>query len=56
MVWAAISFYGTSSMVFLDGVKDSEVYFNSLEDCFLPIAADKFGEMTTRHFQHNGAS
>ena len=54
MLWGAISFYGTSHLVRIDGNMDSTLYCSVLEEDLLPFAAENLGEEWT--FQQDGAS
>ncbi|CDF35190.1 unnamed protein product [Chondrus crispus] len=54
MLWGAISCYGPSHLVRVDGNIDCTLYCEVLEEDRLPFAADTFGEEWT--FQQNGAS
>lgn len=46
MVWAAISWYGKSSLVFLDGTQIAELYCEALETHLHPFSAEKWGIYT----------
>ena len=44
MIWGAISCYGTSHLVRVEGNMDSKQYCSVLEEDLLPFAAETFGE------------
>ena len=54
MSWGAISCYGTSHLVRLEGDMDSKQSRSLLEEDLLPFAAETFGEEWA--FQQDGAS
>ena len=39
-IWAAISYYGLSSIAVIDGTMDSDKYIKVLDKCLLPFAAE----------------
>ena len=54
MIWGAISFYGLSIMVTVEGNMNSEGYCRYLEDYLLPFAAETLGDNWV--FQQDGAA
>ncbi|CDF36453.1 unnamed protein product [Chondrus crispus] len=55
MVWGAVSLYGVSSMMFIDGKQDSKKYVDILRHGLLPFAAEVFGEEQRWFFQQDNA-
>ncbi|CDF35348.1 unnamed protein product [Chondrus crispus] len=56
MVWGAISPYGVSPLVFLNGNQNSGKYCETLDKALLPFAAEMYGEMENWVYQQDGAS
>lgn len=42
MIWRAISLYGVSPLIFMDGRQDRSKYYEVLRDGIIPFAADVF--------------
>lgn len=40
-LWAAISYYGLSTIAVIDGTIDSEKYIQVLNKCLLPLASEE---------------
>lgn len=53
MVWGALSLYGVSERIVLNGGQDPKAYVDTLEQGLLPFAADIFGEQGTLVFQQD---
>ncbi|CDF40946.1 unnamed protein product [Chondrus crispus] len=55
MVWGAISLYGVSPIVFMDGRQDSTKYVDVLRHGLLPFSSEVFGEGQGWVFQQDNA-
>ena len=55
MIWGAISLYGVSPLIFMDGRQDSSKYCQVLRDGLLPFASGVFGEGQKWSFQQGNA-
>ena len=55
MVWGAISLYGVSPLIYMEGKQDSIKYVDVLSNGLLPFASEVFGEGQRWFYQHDNA-
>lgn len=55
MIWAGLSFYGVTPVVFLSGRQDSQCYCETLSQGLLPFAAETFGQTRIWRLQQDNA-
>lgn len=55
MVWAGLSFYGLTEIVFLEGRQDSQCYCATLEKALLPFVAEIYGSQRIWRLQQDNA-
>ncbi|CDF33089.1 unnamed protein product [Chondrus crispus] len=55
MVWGAISLYGVSPLIFMDGREDSIKYVGVIRSGLLPFASEVFGEAQRWFYQQDNA-